>query len=64
MNSKIKKIEKEHKEELSKLLLEYLNKTNCIKSTAELLGITRNTVYSYMRKYSISKGKYRWNKAV
>lgn len=62
MNSKIKKIEKSYKSELPKILLEILNKTNCISSTADLLGVSRNTVYSYIKKYNISKGKYRWVK--
>lgn len=62
MNSKVKQIEKLYKAELPKILLEILNKTNCISSTADLLGVSRHTVYSYLKKYSISKGKYRWVK--
>lgn len=60
MNSKIKKIEKSYKTELPKILLELLNKTNRVASTADLLGVSRKTVYNYIKKYNISKCKYRW----
>ena len=57
---KMKEAEKEYKKELPKIIVDLLNKTNIVASTADLLGVSRKTVYNYIKKYRISKSKYRW----
>lgn len=59
---KMKEAEKEYKKELPKIIVDLLNKTNRVASTADLLGVSRKTVYNYIKKYNISKCKYRWVK--
>lgn len=57
---KLLEIEKEYNKIFEVVAVEVLNKTNSITSTADILGITRKTLYQYIQQYNIIKSKYRW----
>jgi transcriptional regulator with PAS, ATPase and Fis domain len=59
---KVLEIEQRYKKAFPEVVTEIMNQTNRIYSTADILDISARTLYTYLKKYNIKKGKYRWFK--